>query len=49
MARRIFAALRDADALGADALFSEAVEARGLGLAIMNRLGRAAAFHIEEV
>ena len=49
MAHRIFAVLRDADALGADVLFSEAVEARGLGLAVMNRLGRAAAFHIVEV
>lgn len=49
MAHRMFALLRDADALGADALFSEAVDARGLGLAVMNRLGRAAAFHIVEV
>lgn len=49
MAQRIFSALRDADALGADILLSEAVEARGLGLAVMNRLGRAAAFHIVEV
>ena len=46
MARVIFARLRDADALGADALFSEAVAADGVGLAVMNRLGRAAAFHI---
>ena len=49
MAHRIFALLRDADALGAYVLFSEAVEAQGLGLAVMNRLGRAAAFHILEV
>lgn len=49
MAHRIFSVLRDADALGADVLFSEAVEAKGLGLAVMNRLGRAAAFHIVEV
>lgn len=49
MAHRVFALLRGADALGADVLFSEAVEAHGLGLAIMNRLGRAAAFHILEV
>ena len=48
MAHAIFARLRDADALGADALFSEAVAADGLGLAVMNRLGRAAAFHIIE-
>ena len=49
MAHSLFAVLRDADALGADALFSEAVEADGVGLAVMNRLGRAAAFHIVEV
>lgn len=49
MAHRIFSVLRDADTLGADVLFSEAVEAKGLGLAVMNRLGRAAAFHIVEV
>ena len=46
MAHEIFARLRDADALGADVLFSEAVPADGVGLAVMNRLGRAAAFHI---
>lgn len=46
MARAIFADLRDADTLGADILFSEAVSTEGVGLAVMNRLGRAAAFHI---
>ena len=46
MAHALFNALRDADTLGADALFSEAVPADGVGLAVMNRLGRAAAFHI---
>lgn len=46
MAHEIFADLRNADALGADILFSEAVAAEGVGLAVMNRLGRAAAFHI---
>jgi len=49
MAQHIFSALRDADTIGADVVFSEAVEAKGLGLAVMNRLGRAAAFHIIEV
>ena len=48
MAHALFAQLREADRLGADALFSEAVEADGVGLAVMNRLGRAAAFHIVE-
>ena len=46
MAHALFNALRDADDLGADALFSEAVSTDGVGLAVMNRLGRAAAFHI---
>ena len=49
MAQTVFSALRDADGRRADAIFSEAVEAEGIGLAVMNRLGRAAAFHIEEV
>ena len=46
MARSMFARLRDADAMGADALFSEGVSSDGMGLAVMNRLGRAAAFHV---
>ena len=49
MAHRLFDALRDADALDADILFSEAVPTDGVGLAVMNRLGRAAAFHVIEV
>ena len=49
MAHALFDALRKADDLGADTLFSEAVPADGMGLAVMNRLGRAAAFHIIEV
>ena len=49
MARTMFARLRDADALGADAIFSEAVDTDGVGLAVMNRLERAAGFHVIEV
>ena len=49
MAHALFDALRKADDLGADAIFSEAVPADGVGLAVMNRLGRAAAFHVIEV
>lgn len=45
MAARLFDLLRYADEIGADAVFSEAIEAEELGLAVMNRLGRAAAFH----
>ena len=48
MAHALFSRLREADALGADTLFSEAVSTDGVGLAVMNRLGRAAAFHIIE-
>ena len=46
MANRLFDLLRYADEIGADAVFSKAVEAEELGLAVMNRLGRAAAFHV---
>ncbi len=49
MAHRLFALLRDADHMEADVLLAEGVEARGVGLAVMNRLGRAAAFHIVEL
>ncbi len=46
MANRLFDLLRYADEIGAEAVFSEAVAAEELGLAVMNRLGRAAAFHV---
>lgn len=48
IANRLFDALREMDEEGVTAIFSEAVEADGIGLAVMNRLGRAAAFHIVE-
>ena len=49
MARSMFARLREADALGANALFSEAVAIDGVGLAVMNRLERAAGFNVVKV
>lgn len=49
MAHLVFERLRDADDMGAEYIFSEAVADSGMGLAVMNRLGRAAAFHIEKV
>ena len=49
MAHVVFSVLRGADDAHADVILSEAVEAEGIGLAVMNRLGRAAAFHIVEV
>ncbi len=45
----LFAALRLLDDEKIEHIFSEAVPADGLGLAVMNRLGRAAAFHIVNV
>ena len=49
MAHRLFDELRNADEIGARSIFSEAVPGKGIGLAVMNRLGRAAAFHIEKI
>ena len=45
-AARLFAALREMDAEGVTEAYSEALEPAGIGLAFMNRLGRAASFHI---
>jgi L-threonylcarbamoyladenylate synthase len=46
MAARLFHALREADHLGAEHIFCECVEPEGVGLAVMNRLLRAAAFNV---
>ena len=46
-AAQLFAALRELDAQGVQRIIAEAVEAEGIGLAVMNRLCRAAGFHIE--
>ncbi len=44
VAHRLFATLRDLDDEKMDVIFSEVVPPEGVGLAVMNRLGRAAAF-----
>ena len=44
IARRLFDTLRLLDEEGMEAVFSEVVPPEGVGLAVMNRLGRAAAF-----
>ena len=49
MAETVFARLRECDQLGAEVVFCEGTRDRGLGLAVMNRLARAAAFHIERL
>ena len=48
-AARLFAALRELDERGETLALCEAVEATGIGLAVMNRMGRAAGFDIERV
>nr|WP_122011971.1 L-threonylcarbamoyladenylate synthase [Maliibacterium massiliense] len=47
VARHLFSALRHADALGADVVLCEATDVADMGLAVMNRLLRAAGFHQE--
>jgi len=49
VAARLFAILRELDDENIKFIFSEAVDAEDVGLAVMNRLGRAAAFHIVNV
>ena len=44
VAHRLFATLRELDDEKMDVIFSEVVPPEGVGLAVMNRLGRAAAF-----
>ena len=48
-AARLFGALRELDERGETVALCEAVEATGIGLAVMNRMGRAAGFDIERV
>ena len=48
-AARLFAALRELDERGDTVALCEAVDTSGIGLAVMNRMGRAAAFDIEQV
>ena len=48
-AARLFAALRELDERGETVSLCEAVGLSGIGLAFMNRMGRAAAFDIREV
>jgi len=48
-AAALFQALREMDEQGIERIFAEAVDTAGVGLAVMNRLGRAAAFDILEV
>ncbi|MBU3132788.1 threonylcarbamoyl-AMP synthase [Clostridium gasigenes] len=49
IAKNIFEALRSCDDLGVDLILCEAFEEKGVGVAIMNRLNKAAGFDIIEV
>ncbi len=44
IARKLFKTLRNLDAEGMEMIFSEVIPPEGVGLAVMNRLGRAASF-----
>ncbi len=46
IAANLFASLRDLDNMGVDAILTEWVDEKGEGLAIMNRMIRAAGFHV---
>ena len=48
-AKRLFAALRKLDERGETVALCEAVEPTGIGLAVMNRMGRAAGFDLRRV
>ena len=48
-AANVFAALRQFDKLGVDIIYAEAFEEKNMGLAVMNRLKKAAGFNIIEV
>ena len=48
-AHSLFSCLREADARGYDRLLAEAVSEEAVGLAVMNRMARAAAFHVVDV
>ena len=49
IARALFAALRRMDDENVDVILCEAMPTEGIGLAIMNRLSRAAAFRVLDV
>ncbi len=49
VARNLFEALRKCDDLKVDFILCQAFEEKGVGLAIMNRLNKAAVFDILEV
>lgn len=49
VAKNLFESLRKCDDLGADLILAEGYEEKGLGVAIMNRLNKAAGFDIIEV
>jgi len=49
IAHALFAALRRMDELGVEVILCEAMDTTGIGLAIMNRLYRAASFHVLKV
>ena len=45
-AHNLFAALRHADEIGCTQVYAEGLSLEGVGLAVMNRVERAAGFHV---
>lgn len=49
IASQLFSALREFDEVGMDVILAEAIDACGVGMAVMNRMLKAASFNIVEV
>jgi L-threonylcarbamoyladenylate synthase len=49
IASNVFEKLREFDKIGVDIIFAEALDERHMGMAVMNRMKKAAGFNIIEV
>jgi L-threonylcarbamoyladenylate synthase len=49
IASNVFEKLREFDKLGVDIIFAEALDENHMGMAVMNRMNKAAGFNIIEV
>ena len=48
-AREFFAQLREFDKTGVDVIFATALDEKGVGLAVMNRMFKSAGYNIREI
>jgi len=49
IASNVFEKLREFDKMGVDIIFAEALDEKHMGMAVMNRMNKAAGFNIIEV